>query len=192
MYRPCTGRTRASGPPTRQIARRRAGVPVSARIWERGSEIRLVRVRYRGAPAGYRQFPRVLGTDGSANASKAALLSLMTMSFGVPLGAKSAYQADHESAGQPISLTVGTSGATDRTGVTSLDWVSYPVLRFAEHPDVTPVVVRAFDRGRRGGDGSDSSGYRQRAVRRRWCASLSISDDARPSASRIGNEQYLI
>ena len=25
----------------------------------------------------------------------------------------------------------------DKTGVTSLDWVSYPVLRFAEHPDVT-------------------------------------------------------
>jgi nicotinate dehydrogenase subunit B len=26
--------------------------------------------------------------------------------------------------------------------VTSLDWVSYPILRFAEHPDVTPVVVQ--------------------------------------------------
>ena len=27
-------------------------------------------------------------------------------------------------------------------GVTSLDWESYPILRFAEHPDVTPVVVQ--------------------------------------------------
>jgi len=30
-------------------------------------------------------------------------------------------------------------------GVTSLDWVSYPVLRFAEHPDVTAVVVQRLD-----------------------------------------------
>jgi CO/xanthine dehydrogenase Mo-binding subunit len=28
------------------------------------------------------------------------------------------------------------------SNVTSLDWVSYPVLRFAEHPEVTPVVVQ--------------------------------------------------
>jgi nicotinate dehydrogenase subunit B len=27
------------------------------------------------------------------------------------------------------------------TGVTSLDWVSYPVLRFGEHPEVTPIVI---------------------------------------------------
>ena len=33
----------------------------------------------------------------------------------------------------------------DQTGVTSLDWVSYPVLRFAEHPDVVPVVVQRLD-----------------------------------------------
>jgi nicotinate dehydrogenase subunit B len=33
----------------------------------------------------------------------------------------------------------------DRNGVTSLDWVSYPVLRFAEHPDVTAVVVQRLD-----------------------------------------------
>ena len=36
-------------------------------------------------------------------------------------------------------------GAFDKTGVTSLDWVSYPVLRFAEHPDVVPVVVQRLD-----------------------------------------------
>jgi CO/xanthine dehydrogenase Mo-binding subunit len=28
------------------------------------------------------------------------------------------------------------------SNVTSLDWVSYPILRFAEHPEVTPVVVQ--------------------------------------------------
>jgi nicotinate dehydrogenase subunit B len=31
------------------------------------------------------------------------------------------------------------------TGVSSLDWVSYPVLRFAEHPEVTPIVVPRRD-----------------------------------------------
>jgi nicotinate dehydrogenase subunit B len=33
----------------------------------------------------------------------------------------------------------------DRSGVISLDWVSYPVLRFAEHPDVVPIVVQRLD-----------------------------------------------
>jgi CO/xanthine dehydrogenase Mo-binding subunit len=33
----------------------------------------------------------------------------------------------------------------DRSNVTSLDWVSYPMLRFAEHPEVVPVVVRRPD-----------------------------------------------
>ena len=29
--------------------------------------------------------------------------------------------------------------------VTSVDWVSYPILRFAEHPEVFPVVVKRLD-----------------------------------------------
>jgi nicotinate dehydrogenase subunit B len=33
----------------------------------------------------------------------------------------------------------------DKSKVTSLDWVSYPVLRFAEHPDVVPVVVQRLE-----------------------------------------------
>jgi nicotinate dehydrogenase subunit B len=33
----------------------------------------------------------------------------------------------------------------DTQGVTSTDWVSYPVLRFAEHPDCTPVVVQRIN-----------------------------------------------
>jgi hypothetical protein len=31
------------------------------------------------------------------------------------------------------------------TNVTSLDWKSYPVLRFADHPDVTPNVIQRLD-----------------------------------------------
>ena len=31
------------------------------------------------------------------------------------------------------------------TNVTSLDWTSYPVLRFADHPKVTPIVVQRFN-----------------------------------------------
>jgi nicotinate dehydrogenase subunit B len=33
----------------------------------------------------------------------------------------------------------------DNSGVTSVDWVSYPMLRFAEHPNVTPVVVQRLE-----------------------------------------------
>jgi nicotinate dehydrogenase subunit B len=33
----------------------------------------------------------------------------------------------------------------DKRGVTSLDWESYPVMRFAEHPAVTAVVVQRID-----------------------------------------------
>ncbi len=31
------------------------------------------------------------------------------------------------------------------TNVTSLDWKTYPVLRFADHPGVTPIVVQRLD-----------------------------------------------
>jgi hypothetical protein len=34
---------------------------------------------------------------------------------------------------------------TSRVYVTSLDWVSNPVLRFPEHPDVVPVVVQRLE-----------------------------------------------
>jgi nicotinate dehydrogenase subunit B len=33
----------------------------------------------------------------------------------------------------------------DTTGVTSLDWTSYPVLRFNECPEVTPIVVQRIN-----------------------------------------------
>ena len=31
------------------------------------------------------------------------------------------------------------------TGVTSLDWNSYPILRFEECPEITPVIVQRLD-----------------------------------------------
>jgi len=33
----------------------------------------------------------------------------------------------------------------DTTGVTSVDWVSYPILRFEECPEVTPIVVQRIN-----------------------------------------------
>src|SRR5262249_14246668 len=33
----------------------------------------------------------------------------------------------------------------DTTGVTSVDWSSYPILRFEECPDVTPIVVQRIN-----------------------------------------------
>jgi CO/xanthine dehydrogenase Mo-binding subunit len=46
---------------------------------------------------------------------------------------------------QAVSRTLKEEVTFDKSGVTSLDWVSYPVLRFAEHPDVVPVVVQRLD-----------------------------------------------
>jgi nicotinate dehydrogenase subunit B len=46
---------------------------------------------------------------------------------------------------QATSRTLKEEVTFDNSGVTSLDWVSYPVLRFAEHPHVTPVVVQRLD-----------------------------------------------
>jgi CO/xanthine dehydrogenase Mo-binding subunit len=33
----------------------------------------------------------------------------------------------------------------DKSSVSSVDWASYPILRFAEHPDVVPVVVQRLE-----------------------------------------------
>ncbi len=46
---------------------------------------------------------------------------------------------------QSISRVLKEEVLFDKRGVTSLDWNSYPVLRFAEHPAVTPVVVQRLD-----------------------------------------------
>jgi nicotinate dehydrogenase subunit B len=43
---------------------------------------------------------------------------------------------------QATSRVLKEAVTFSETGVTSLDWASYPVLRFAEHPDVTPIIVK--------------------------------------------------
>ena len=46
---------------------------------------------------------------------------------------------------QATSRTLKEEVLFDKEGVTSLDWLSYPVLRFGEHPEVVPVVVQRLD-----------------------------------------------
>lgn len=42
---------------------------------------------------------------------------------------------------QATSRVLKEAVTFNETNVTSLDWISYPVLRFAEHPEVTPIIV---------------------------------------------------
>ena len=83
----------------------------------------------------------------------------------------------------------------DKSSVTSVDWASYPILRFAEHPDVDPVVVQRLDepstRRRRGGDGRDRRGDRQRVLRRYRGAAAAISDDAAARPRRARDQPHL-
>ena len=46
---------------------------------------------------------------------------------------------------QATSRVLKEAVTFSETNVTSLDWDSYPVLRFAEHPDVTPIVLKRND-----------------------------------------------
>lgn len=46
---------------------------------------------------------------------------------------------------QAASRMLKEEVAFDTEKVTSLDWVSYPVLRFDEHPRITPVIVQRTD-----------------------------------------------
>jgi CO/xanthine dehydrogenase Mo-binding subunit len=46
---------------------------------------------------------------------------------------------------QSVSRVLKEEVTFDKNGVTSLDWASYPILRFAEHPDVVPVVVQRLE-----------------------------------------------
>jgi CO/xanthine dehydrogenase Mo-binding subunit len=49
------------------------------------------------------------------------------------------------------TAVIGTSQALieevtfNRSNVTSLDWVTYPTLRFKDHPNVTPIVIQQLD-----------------------------------------------
>jgi len=46
---------------------------------------------------------------------------------------------------QSVSRILKEEVSFDDQGVTSLDWSTYQVLRFAEHPEVTPVVVQRIN-----------------------------------------------
>jgi len=46
---------------------------------------------------------------------------------------------------QAVSRVLKEEVTFDGNGVNSVDWVSYPVLRFAEHPQVTAIVVQRLD-----------------------------------------------
>ena len=46
---------------------------------------------------------------------------------------------------QAASRTLKEEVTFSTTNVTSLDWKSYPILRFAETPAVTPIVVQRLD-----------------------------------------------
>jgi nicotinate dehydrogenase subunit B len=46
---------------------------------------------------------------------------------------------------QAASRAIIEEARFSTTNVTSLDWKSYPVLRFADHPEVTPIVVQRLD-----------------------------------------------
>jgi nicotinate dehydrogenase subunit B len=46
---------------------------------------------------------------------------------------------------QSVSRVLKEEVTFDTKGVTSLDWNSYPILRFAEHPEIVPIVVQRMD-----------------------------------------------
>ena len=46
---------------------------------------------------------------------------------------------------QGVSRALTEEVTFDNRRVTSLDWVSYPLLRFKDHPAVTTVVVQRTD-----------------------------------------------
>jgi CO/xanthine dehydrogenase Mo-binding subunit len=46
---------------------------------------------------------------------------------------------------QAVSRMLKEEVTFSTSNVTSLDWESYPMLRFAEHPEVVPVVVQRLD-----------------------------------------------
>lgn len=46
---------------------------------------------------------------------------------------------------QSVSRLLKEEVTFDSKGVTSLDWNSYPILRFSEHPDIVPIVVQRMD-----------------------------------------------
>ena len=56
------------------------------------------------------------------------------------------YRAAHAIAVRPSGADATTEELRfSKTHVTSLDWVTYPILRFKDAPEVTPVIVQRAD-----------------------------------------------
>ena len=70
---------------------------------------------------------------------------------------------------QGVSRALFEEVVFDASGVTSLDWNSYPILKFPDVPDLDIVLDQSTRRGfvgrRRAGDRSSSRGHRQRNFR---------------------------
>mgnify|MGYP003694225911 CR=1 FL=1 len=77
--------------------------------------------------------------------------------------------------------------AFDRARVTSVDWASYPILRFPEVPDVMIDLVsrptEPIAGRRRGGDDSGAGGARERRLR---CDRPAAADGAVHARTRQG------
>ena len=79
------------------------------------------------------------------------------------------------------------------TNVTSLDWVTYPSLRFKDHPNVTPIVIQQLD-AVPGGAGEEPISAlfprdRERVLRRNRRAATPGADDpavVRDALARAG------
>ena len=92
------------------------------------------------------------------------------------------------------SMMMGTSRtlhegvAFDTKRVTSLDWVTYPILRFKDHPNITYTVDAAarpaVERRRRAAGRCDPGGDRERLLRRDRRAHPGDAADAGPRAQR--------
>ena len=100
---------------------------------------------------------------------------------------------------QGVSRSLYEQLVFDKKGVTSLDWVSYPMIRFKEAPQITLVALQRTDvpisdttSVAAGGSRSTGSGEpglvpiarrdRQRVLRRHGCAHPRGADDAGPRA----------
>jgi CO/xanthine dehydrogenase Mo-binding subunit len=46
---------------------------------------------------------------------------------------------------QAVSRVLKEEVQFNSSNITSLDWASYPILRFAEHPEVIPVIIQRID-----------------------------------------------
>ena len=73
--------------------------------------------------------------------------------------------------------------------MTSLDWVTYPILRFKDSPKVTTVVVQrtdaVADRLGGAGVGPGRRGDRERVLRRDGRPGAQPAADARPRAVAV-------